>query len=154
MINTKPGFLRGVVQSLSSWPPPPPKDIWPLGRIALPTKYFMQAKMRRSICREPLIVEKCVVYYWNKLNGPYLAVLSRISPRRTALRLHILGDVAWRQYLQVFLITLDTILKQLITLANSVNNVNTISGTGLWEALEEVKLNKNWIGDTHPTGFI
>ena len=25
---SEPGFLRGVVQSLSSWPPPPPKDIW------------------------------------------------------------------------------------------------------------------------------
>ena len=54
--NTEPGFLRGVVQSLSSWPPPPPKDIWPLDKIVVSTKYLMQAKMRRCICREPLIV--------------------------------------------------------------------------------------------------
>ena len=60
--NTEPGFRRGVVQSLSSWPPPPPKDIWPLDKIVVSTKYLMQAKMRRSICREPLLIVRNVLF--------------------------------------------------------------------------------------------
>ena len=36
----KPGFLRGVVQSLSSWPPPPPKDIWLLYNNLFMDKIF------------------------------------------------------------------------------------------------------------------
>ena len=72
----KPGFLRGVVQSLSSWPPPPPKDIW-----LLYDNLFMDKNLNSfetSVCLfrlKKISPLKLLTWLWSEESVPKLSWL-------------------------------------------------------------------------------